>query len=81
MSFKLVPNRFQTYFQTGLAKSIWNRFETFWLRSHGGQIDWNHFQMDLNQGDNDNFQKMCMVLRANIRKWGPGVTDQQKNYN
>ena len=47
ISFKSVTNLFQTYFRTGLAKLVWNRFGTFWLRSHDGQIDWNWFQIDL----------------------------------
>ena len=66
ISFKLGSNRFQTYFRTGSAKSVWNRFETFWLRSHDGQIDWNRFQINLKvsceQGDSHNPSVWGIVL-------------------
>lgn len=48
VSFKSAPNRFQTYSQAaaGLAKSVWNRSETFCLRTHECTSICNRFQND-----------------------------------
>ena len=62
ISFKSVPNRFQTYFQTCLG-----------LLSHGGQTDWNRFQIALKvscePSDSSTYLVAKMFMKVKVL-WG-----------